>query len=69
MNKLHMDLENMLRQAAGILKRHGGSGYAFDLWQLAKNLRELRDRHAAGDTGVVGEFFSLYVLGDDKPVK
>lgn len=64
MNEMNMDLENMIRQAAAILKRHGGSGYAFDLWQLAKNLRELRDRHAAGDATVVDEFFKLYVLND-----
>jgi hypothetical protein len=69
---MRIDLENMLRQA-GIAADHGdeihGSGYAFSLRQLGEHLRELRDRHAAGDTGVVAEFFDLYVLHDKEPAK
>ncbi|MBL9123026.1 MAG: hypothetical protein JNG90_05300 [Planctomycetaceae bacterium] len=62
-----INLEGLLESAALLLKTsshsniHAG-GYASELRQLSKNLRELRDRHAAGDTSVVDEFFSLYVF-------
>lgn len=63
--KLRISLDGLLRNA-GCAATAGegtyGRMHAYDLEQLGKHLRELRDRWKAGDTGVVDEFFDLYVL-------
>ncbi len=41
-----------------------GAMYAHSLDELARNLKELRDRYQRGDTAVVDEFFKLYVFSD-----
>lgn len=58
--------EGMVCSLMGLL--HNGSrrdaGYQFALDELGRNLKELRDRYLAGDTEVVRDFFSLYVIED-----
>lgn len=55
---MHYSLDGMLRNAA-VTKTA-----KFDLGELNKHLRELRDRWLAGDDSVVAEFFALYQLHD-----
>ena len=61
------NLDGLLRNAGDAAKRgdkmYGGM-YAFSLEELAKNLRELRDRTRAGDMAALDEFFSIYVFGE-----
>lgn len=58
------NVENMLKQAG----RAAGNeyGYEFALNELAKNLKEFRDRWRAGDTTVADEFFTLYTFSDSR---
>lgn len=65
--KLH--LTNMVEQSCNCMGKRDKWGYAFCLRQLVKNLRELRDRHAAGETGVVDEFFRVYIVDELKYAK
>ena len=60
---MRVDIENMLRQAG----RAAGNRYGYFLGNLAKHLKEVRDRSIAGDAeAVLSEFFKLYVFDDGK---
>ena len=67
---MKVNVENMLRQAGQCARagceRYGGL-YDYTLQELAKNLREFRDRHRTGDARVADEFFELYVFDKDSP--
>lgn len=62
---MRCDLEGLLQNAldndpAGEMHDY----YQFCITELIGNLRELKQRAAAGDTGVVKEFFDIYVVGE-----
>lgn len=59
-----VNLDGMLRNCIRAMKRPK-YGEAFMLEQLGKHLHELKRRWKAGDTGVVDEFFALYVIHDE----
>ena len=62
------NLDGLLGNAGDAAKRGDkmyGRMYAFSLGELAKNLRELRDRTRAGDMAALDEFFSTYVFGQN----
>ena len=58
---MKMSLTGLLNRAAEQI----GGGRGFDLKQLLKNLRELRERKAEG-VAVLDEFFAIYVFQDEK---
>jgi hypothetical protein len=57
-----INVENMLRQAGNAAGDR--YGYRFSLGELAKHLKELRDRSLAGDDTAIKEFFGLYIFDD-----
>ena len=61
---MKVNVANMLRIAG----RDAGGAFRHSLPELATNLRELRDRHRAGDgAAALEEFFRVYVFGDERP--
>lgn len=61
---MRCDLAGMLHNALACRSNKWLQYYEAGIDNLLDNLRELRDRHAAGDTGVVKEFFDLYVVDE-----
>lgn len=61
---MRVSLTGVITRSAKALRERGEAGHdsAFMLEELHRHLKELRDRHAAGDPGVVAEFFNLYVI-------
>ena len=60
---MKVSLNGLLLRAASELKRYGDdNAYGFMLEELNKNLAELHDRHKAGDTAAIVEFFDIYVV-------
>lgn len=62
------NLDGLLGNAGDAAKKGDkmyGRMYAYSLKELAKNLRDLRDRTRAGDMKALDEFFSIYVFGED----
>ena len=58
--KMRIDLLGMLKNHC---KRDDASRFMLTD-HFYGHLKELRDRHAAGDASVVNEFFDLYVIHD-----
>ena len=60
---MRCDVRNMIRQACNCIppKRDTGA-YRFMLGQLSDHLKELGERHTAGDTKAIEEFLDLYCL-------
>ena len=56
----------MIEQTCDCIGKRDQYGYAFMLRELVRHLRELRDRHAAGDAQVVYEFFDLYIVDEKR---
>jgi len=61
---MRINIENMLRNAAIECDR---AAYGQPLRELARNLKELRDRHRAGDLAAIEEFFSIYRFDFEDP--
>lgn len=62
------NIENMVRQACGLLPRDGlGPLYRGSLKDLIDNLKKVRDAHKAGDSKeVLDAFFEYYVFSDNQ---
>jgi ElaB/YqjD/DUF883 family membrane-anchored ribosome-binding protein len=67
---MQVNIEDMLQSAGECAKagcKNIGGRYAFQLSELAKHLREVRDRFLAGDYNGMQEFFDMYVFDDPPP--
>lgn len=66
---MQTNVVGLLNNAANVIPRSRDiGGWRFALRELGRNLKELHDRHAAGDATVVDEFFRCYVV-DQKPTE
>lgn len=71
---MKQNLVGLLGNGARLLRETSPESFEAGWWaggleELLKHLKELRDRHRAGDMAVVDEFFALYVFGDESPSK
>lgn len=66
--RMTISLPGVLERAADQCQRSRDNKYlAWPLRKLLADLRELRQRHRAGDTGVVDEFFALWSDSGESP--